>query len=85
MKFAFQKYKYFIFDLDGTIYRGNKVIERAAETINHLSNLGNKIVFVSNKTTESAYNYFHFLKNLGVKIHQKQSITSTIVLKNHLS
>lgn len=85
MNSTFQNYKYFIFDLDGTIYRGKKVIDLAAETINHLSNLGKKIVFVSNKTTESAYDYYLFLKNFGFNIHHNQIITSTIVLKNYLS
>lgn len=51
MNLTFQNYKYFIFDLDGIIYRGKKVVDRAAETINHLSNLGKKMVYVSNNTT----------------------------------
>lgn len=85
MKLAFQKYKYFIFDLDGTIYRGNKIIDRAAETINHLTEIGKKIIFVSNKTTDTAHDYFIFLRKSGFEIHESQILTSTIVLKNYLS
>jgi ribonucleotide monophosphatase NagD (HAD superfamily) len=45
-----EKYDYFIFDLDGTIYRGEHLIPRADEVINHLK--AKKIVFVSNKQLE---------------------------------
>ncbi|MFN3694039.1 MAG: hypothetical protein ACK4UV_03445, partial [Ignavibacterium sp.] len=43
----YQKYQYFIFDLDGTVYRGDKIIPGAAETINQLKSLRKQIVFVS--------------------------------------
>lgn len=81
----FHKYDFFIFDLDGTIYRGNKIIPLAAETINRLSSLGKKIIFVSNKTTETDYDYFLFLKSAGFEINKNQIVTSTTVIKNYLS
>ncbi|WP_337872439.1 HAD-IIA family hydrolase [Ignavibacterium sp.] len=81
----YHKYSYFIFDLDGTIYRGYKIIERAAETINHLTEIGKKIIFVSNKTTDTAHDYFIFLRKSGFEIQENQILTSTIVLKNYLS
>lgn len=83
--FIYQKYNYFIFDLDGTIYRGNKIIPFAAETINQLKRLGKKILFVSNKTTESAFDYYLFLKNSGFEIEENQIITSTTVICNYLN
>ena len=42
------KYDSFIFDLDGTIYRGEHLIPNADKVINHLKLLNKKVVFVSN-------------------------------------
>lgn len=46
-----EKYDYFIFDLDGTIYRGEHLIPNADKVVNQLKELNKKIIFVSNKTT----------------------------------
>lgn len=79
-----EKYDYFIFDLDGTIYRGEHLIPRADEVINHLKFLGKKIVFVSNKTTGTAKDYHRLLKNWGLNVEEDEIINSTIVVTNYL-
>lgn len=79
-----EKYDYFIFDLDGTIYRGEHLIPRADEVINHLKFVGKKVVFVSNKTTGTANDYYHLLKNWGLNIEEDEIINSTIVVTNYL-
>ncbi|MDZ7623785.1 MAG: HAD-IIA family hydrolase [Ignavibacteriaceae bacterium] len=79
-----EKYDYFIFDLDGTIYRGEHLIPRADEVINHLKSLGKKIVFVSNKTTGTANDYYHLLKNWGLNVVEDEIINSTVVVTNYL-
>lgn len=81
----YHKYDFFIFDLDGTIYRGNKIIPLATETINRLSSLNKKIIFVSNKTTETSRDYFLFLRAADFDINENQIVTSTMVIKNYLS
>lgn len=78
------KYDYFIFDLDGTIYRGEHLIPNADQVINHLKEINKKVVFVSNKTTGSAKDYYHLLKNWGLNIDEKEVINSTIVASNYL-
>ena len=78
------KYDYFIFDLDGTIYRGEHLIPNADKVINHLKKKNKKIVFVSNKTTGTAKDYYHLLKNWGLNIDEKEVINSTIVASNYL-
>lgn len=79
-----EKYDYFIFDLDGTIYRGEHLIPRADEVINHLKYSEKKIVFVSNKTTGTIKDYFHLLKNHGLDVEENQIINSTVVTSNYL-
>lgn len=80
-----EKYDYFIFDLDGTIYRGEHLIANADKTINHLKLLNKKIVFVSNKTTGTAKDYYLLLKNWGLNVEENEIINSTIVASNYLS
>jgi len=79
-----EKYDYFIFDLDGTIYRGEHLIREADKVINHLKAINKKIVFVSNKTTGTAKDYFHLLKNWGLNVEENEIINSTIVASNYL-
>jgi arabinose operon protein AraL len=79
-----EKYDYFIFDLDGTIYRGEHLIPHADEVINHLKAKEKKIVFVSNKTTGTVKDYYFLLKNWGLSIGEDEIINSTVVVTNYL-
>ena len=78
------KYDAFIFDLDGTIYRGEDIILNADKTINTLKKLGKKLLFISNKTTGTVNDYYTFLKSFGLNIEKSEILNSTIVLKNYL-
>jgi len=79
-----EKYDYFIFDLDGTIYRGEHLIPNSDKVVNQLKYLKKKLVFVSNKTTGTAKDYFHLLKNWGLNVEENEIINSTIVASNYL-
>lgn len=79
-----EKYDYFIFDLDGTIYRGEHLIPKADKVVNQLKQSGKKIVFVSNKTTGTAKDYFLLLKNWGVNVQEYEILNSTIVASSYL-
>ncbi len=79
------KYDAFIFDLDGTIYRGSSLIRNADKTINQLKSLGKKVIFISNKTTGSLKDYFIFLSEAGLNIEQKEILNSTFILKKFLN
>ena len=85
MKPDLKNYNSFIFDLDGTIYRGSSIIPLADKTINTLKKSGKKIVFISNKTTGSIKEYFDFLTSQGLDIELSQIINSTIVLSKYLN
>lgn len=78
------KYDTFIFDLDGTVYRGDNIIPDADKTINYLKEIEKKVLFISNKTTGTVEDYFKFLKNFEINISVDEIINSTIVLKNYL-
>ena len=80
-----EKYDGFIFDLDGTIYRGENIIPNADKTVNFIKASGKKIIFISNKTTGSIKDYYDFLDSKGLNIDENDIISSTIVLKKYLS
>jgi len=80
-----EKYKGFVFDLDGTIYRGEKLIPGADKTINKIRTLDKKVIFVSNKTTDSPGDYLRFLVSNGVEIYPGELITASTVIINYLS
>lgn len=79
------KYEGFIFDLDGTIYRGTHLIPNAEQTINTLKSLGKQLIFISNKTTGTIPEYFKQLTNWGLNISEDEIIISTLVISKYLS
>ncbi len=84
MTFIHKKYQAFIFDLDGTIYRGEKLIPKAADTICELQKAGKEIRFISNKTTGSVDDYHLFLKENEIEVPIENIITATSVIKDFL-
>lgn len=57
----------YIFDLDGTIYLEEKIIEGASETIKALRERGDEVVFLTNKSIETTETYVNKLNNLELK------------------
>ena len=74
-----------IFDLDGTIYLGEKALPGAVEVCAELTRRGVRIAFVSNKPLEDRRAYAHKLNRLGIAASPDQVITSAYVLGVHLS
>ncbi len=75
----------FIFDLDGTVYLGEKALPGAVECIAGLRRLGKSILFISNKPLEPASAYADKLSRLGIPASEDDIITSAYVLGYHLS
>lgn len=74
----------FIFDLDGTIYLGDRALPGAVETIAGLRQRGKQVLFVSNKPLESRQAYAEKLSCLGIPAEAKDVITSAYVLGRYL-
>ncbi|GBD88302.1 arabinose operon protein AraL [bacterium BMS3Abin03] len=79
------KYNGFIFDMDGTIYRGSHLIPGADKTVNQLKELGKKTIFISNKTTGSVNDYYNLMKKFGLNVAENEIINSTVVLNKYLT
>ena len=58
----------FLIDLDGTICRGDRLIDGAAEAIAHLARSGKPFVFVSNRGNMSRAMCREKLANLGLEV-----------------
>jgi NagD protein len=84
MKRPTKLYDAYIFDLDGTIYLGDALLPTAAETINHLSALGRRTVFLSNNPTHSRDAYAAKLTQLGLPTPVADILTSAMVLVHFL-
>ena len=75
-----------IFDLDGVVYRGDKLISNSANIINKLKDLSIQVVYNSNNSTATRQTYVERLKsfNISSKItdfYTSASITSTEITK----
>lgn len=58
--------KLFLFDLDGTVYLGDKLIEGSAKFLSSLKSKGRKVVFLTNNSSKSAEEYVNKLNGMGI-------------------
>ncbi len=77
-------FKGFIFDLDGTVYRGDSLILGADRVIRLLREKGKKVVFLSNKPLQTREDYASKLTRLGIPTQPDEVINSTFVMTNYL-
>ncbi len=74
-----------VFDLDGTVYLGERALPGAVEGIAALRSQGRRVVFVSNKPLQDRHAYAAKLTALGIPAGPEQVITAAYVLGRHLA
>ena len=74
-----------LFDLDGTIYRGEELIPGADTVIAALRDDGRRVAFLSNKPLYTRADYAEKLTRLGIPTRPDEVINSSIVLVRHLA
>ena len=74
-----------LFDLDGTIYRGESLIPGAADAIAALRAAGRRVAFLSNKPIQTRADYARKLTRLGIPTPEDEVINSSLVLARHLT
>jgi HAD superfamily hydrolase (TIGR01457 family) len=77
-------YKGWLFDLDGTVYRGDGLIAGAREAIAALRRAGRRVVFLSNKPIQTRADYAAKLSRLGIPTDPDEVINSSLVLARYL-
>ncbi len=78
-------YRGYIIDLDGTIYRGEKIIPGAAQAIAELRQRGCGVVFLSNKPLKRRQAYAEKLTRLGIPTSPDEVINSSLALVQYLA
>lgn len=81
---AMKRFDGYIFDLDGTIYRGGQLIEGADRIIESLRDAGAKVTFLSNNPSKSLEQYVEKLRGLGIPAGEGDIVTSGMVLVEEL-
>lgn len=81
MKNSFSGY---IFDLDGTIYLGNQLIDGAKEVIARLRSAGKHVLFLTNKTIASRESYVKKLNAFGIDVGLEHILSPTLMTIHYL-
>jgi len=81
-------YEGYVFDLDGTIYLGDKLLPGAKRLILKLRELGKRVIFLSNNPTKDPRMYAEKLGRLGLKTPTSEIVTTVVtmtrwLLRNH--
>ncbi len=61
-----KKVKYFLLDMDGTVYLGDKVIGETDKTLDKIRQSGRKIIYLTNNSSKSRKTYEDKLKKMNL-------------------
>ncbi|OYT42808.1 MAG: hypothetical protein B6U78_00185 [Candidatus Aenigmarchaeota archaeon ex4484_224] len=78
------KFKTFVFDLDGVIWNYPEVIEGADRVINRLKEIGKQVLIITNYTSLSRENLVKELRKRGIEIEKEEIINPCYVLALNL-
>ena len=72
-----QKFKLFLFDMDGTLYLGNRLYDFTLELLATLTATGRKYLFMTNNSSKSVEDYVKKLGKLGITATREDFMTSS--------
>ncbi len=75
----------FIFDLDGVIWRGDKAIEGAVESIARLQAAGKRCTYCTNNASSTPADYVEKLAAMGITAAEEDIMTSALATALYLS
>lgn len=78
------KCKCIIFDLDGTIYFGNKLADKANDVIKLARKLYKNVFFVTNNSAKTRCEIWQKLVALGIDVLENEVITSSYAIAKYL-
>ncbi|URE21480.1 phosphatase [Musa troglodytarum] len=67
----------FLFDCDGVIWKGDKLIEGVPHALQALRSSGKKLVFVTNNSTKSRKQYARKFTSLGLDVSEEEIFSSS--------
>lgn len=72
-----QKWKLYLFDMDGTLYLGNQLYSFTTELLDTIKATGGTYLFMTNNSSKSVNDYVKKLKNLGIEATREDFMTSS--------
>ena len=82
-----QNTKLYLFDMDGTLYLGNRLYDFTAELLQTIRQTGGKYLFMTNNSSKSVADYVKKLASLGIEATREDFMTSSqataFYLKQH--
>ncbi|KAG0476744.1 hypothetical protein HPP92_013585 [Vanilla planifolia] len=76
--------KTFIFDCDGVVWKGDKLIDGVSETLDMLRSKGKRLVFVTNNSTKSRKQYGKKFETLGLNVSEEEIFASSFAAAAYL-
>ncbi|MDR3292964.1 MAG: HAD-IIA family hydrolase [Clostridiales bacterium] len=80
----FKDTELFLFDLDGTVYVGDKPIDGALDTIERIKAAGKKVCYLTNNSSKPRSLYMSNLKKMGIDLHDGELYTSSQATAEYL-
>ncbi len=74
---CFENIRLFLFDMDGTLYIGNRVFDFTPELLSTIKKAGKKYLFITNNSSKSVSAYVNKLARLGIKATNDDFLTSS--------
>lgn len=72
-----RNFKLFLFDMDGTLYLGNRLYDFTLELLDTLKKTGRKYLFMTNNSSKSVDDYVKKLGKLGIEATREDFMTSS--------
>ncbi|MBQ8768592.1 MAG: HAD-IIA family hydrolase [Oscillospiraceae bacterium] len=69
--------KLFLFDMDGTLYLGNRLFDFTKELLNTIRETGGRYMFMTNNSSKSVADYIKKLASLGIEAEYDDFMTSS--------
>lgn len=76
-KSVLKKTKLFLFDMDGTLYLGDRLFDFTKELLSTIRANGGRYMFMTNNSSKSVVDYIKKLERLGIEAETEDFITSS--------
>lgn len=85
MSFNVKDFDCFLFDCDGVLWRGNRLIEGASDVITRLQSEGKTVMFVTNNSSNSRSQYMDKLRQrMNISVEKEQIYCSSFAAAAYL-
>ena len=74
---CFEGIKLFLFDMDGTLYIGNRLFDFTEELLASIKRAGKRYLFITNNSSKSVSAYVEKLARLGICATNDDFLTSS--------